>query len=231
MKNPGGFTDLLLNKYIALIAFALVTAWCLDAHAVDPIEVRLQAKRILDDPSFQKKLLNNPTPQPDTHACGGKKLVIGKKSSTSAKISFFELLAWLWVGLALVLVAIWIVAFIRRKKLHDTPGVEPEEGQGDEKPLELSQAQYLASLERFVEAIHQIFLLTVSGLAEKKGRTVSSWMTSRELSLLLPSGKQEREVFHRLVRTVETGLFAGKPLGRSDYERCLDDYMQLLGDS
>lgn len=220
-----------LSKYIILLVWFLLIAWCADAHAVDSAMVRQRANEILSDPAFQKKLFLSPTQQSDVHAWGNKKLAIKKQPGVTGGLSFFTLLAWLGVGLALVLVATWIAASIHRKKLMDrtTNESESEQELSDEQ-RGLAQTKQLAALGKFLEAIHGIFLITVSRLADKRGRTISSWMTSRELTNILPTGKGERETFSRLVRTVETGLFGGRQLGRSDYEQCMHDYEILVGD-
>ncbi len=225
----------MFDKYISWTIFVLLSVWCSAAHAFDPEIVRQQAKEILKDPSYQKKLLLSPEhelkPQEHTDGCGGGKLVKKKKPGTRG-ISFFMLLGWLGAGLAFLLVATWLAAYIHRNNLvkrmeHETENKEELSAE----IMELAQAQHLASLERFVEAIHRVFQITVLRMAEKRDRTIYTWMTSRELEMVLPVGKEERKVFSDLVNTVETGLFAGKELDKSDYDRCLRHYQKLVGES
>lgn len=218
---------------LAWFALVLIAAVLLQApaRAEDRMPNEL-AQEILSDPAFQKELMKRPRhPERSNSGCDDDNIRVSRSGSAApgAGGSIATLLAWLAAGVAVALSIIWIITnYQRRERVAGGPSddkVEAPDGAAAKDPSILAIEQ-LAGRGLFAEAVHEILLLAVKRLAARHHRELSGWLTSRELTRLLPSTADERGRFGRLVEAVERSLFGGQAIDRTTYERCLDD----LGD-
>lgn len=192
------------------------------------------AREILADPAYQRELPTRPEPTPPRPESGcdqGERIHLsGRPAAAAGAGSVASLLAWLAVGVAVVLVALWVGAAVVRKR-REAGAAAPDpidvEGADSGPDPSLAAIERLATQGRYTQAIHELLLLTVRRLADRHSRTVSGWLTSRELIRLLPASDDERQRFGRLVTWVERALFGGQPVDRTTYDNCLADFMAL----
>ncbi|MBN2494195.1 MAG: hypothetical protein JXR96_06370, partial [Deltaproteobacteria bacterium] len=151
-------------------------------------------------------------------------------SSGGAGVPLGHMFFYLLIGLALALVAFWIVGALRNRPDR----AEPKSGQGDGDDQDadpvrrlLADVMALASRGLYAEAVHELLLLAVQHLSSERGSAASDALTSRELIRLLPRTLEQRRRFEALVLAVERWLFAGQTLDRPAFERCLDAFKGL----
>jgi hypothetical protein len=216
---------------LAWFALLLVFAVLLQApaRAEDRMPNEL-AHEILSDPAYQKDLMKRPQrPEHSNSGCDDGKIRVRRSGSAApgAGGSIATLLAWLAAGVAVALSIIWIITNYQRREpgalSPSDSGAEPQNGTAAKDPSILA-IENLAARGLFAEAVHEMLLLAVVRLAARHHRELSGWLTSRELTRLLPSTDDERGRFARLVEAVERSLFGGQAIDRTTYERCFDDF-------
>jgi Domain of unknown function (DUF4129) len=202
------------------------------AAGAEPPPAGELAREILADPAYQRELPAQPEPRQPESGCdrSARIHVGGGGSSAGAAGSVVSLLAWLAVGVAVALVALWVGAAVvrrRRETEADARAVLDVDGADPGLDPSLAAVQRLAAQGQYPQAIHELLLLTVQRLADRHSRTVSGWLTSRELIRLLPATDEERQRFSRLVTWVERALFGGQAVDRNTFDDCLADFMAL----
>ena len=148
--------------------------------------------------------------------------------------SIATLILYLFMGVLLVLVAIWLVNILRqrspgkdavggpvasqRKILQAEGQVLPARSKGE--PGDgLTLTDELASSGKLEEAVHQLLLLTIQQLSQKFSPRKDS-LTSRELVNIFPLDEKRKQVLRDLVMTVEGSLFGSNSVDRTTYDAC-----------
>ncbi len=182
------------------------------------------AREILSDPSFQKEIVPE-----RTQRTSGRVRSAPAPAPAGGSGSLAILLAWLGVGVAICLALVWLAAGLQRRKTDRPATAEDREEEAVEAGVDpsLVAVERLAAGGRFTEAIHELLLLAVRRLSERHGRTISGWLTSRELTRLLPANEQERTRFTHLVNAVERSLFGGQAVDRPGFELCMEKFRGL----
>ncbi len=205
------------------------------AAGADTPAARDLARQILEDPAYQRELPSQPEPTPQRPESGCDQderihLSGPRAAAAGGAGSVISLLAWLAVGVAAALVALWVgAAVVRRRREAEAVAQDLIDVDGPAAGLDpsLAAVERLAAQGRYTLAIHELLLLTVQRLADRHHRTVSGWLTSRELIRLLPNTEDERQRFSHLVTWVERALFGGQAVDRATYDDCLATFRAL----
>ena len=136
-----------------------------------------------------------------------------------------KLLVYLISGVAIALVAVWLVDAIRRRirSRDGARGEDPDGGAAREWVRSgLSEAERLAAEGRYSEAAHALLLAVIQYLARRPGARIDAASTSREILRNLPRAlaSDQRDALAELVGQVEVSWFGGRSLGAADYARC-----------
>lgn len=178
------------------------------------------AKKILDHPSYQKKLVTSDGPY---------KSIGSETTIRSTGLGFGRVLLYLLMTLAVALAVIWIVNHVHNRwtPSKKTTAEDPGETQARSKDPSLDEIEALARAKRFEEAVHKLLFLAVKRLASIQNKTLAQEMTSRELMRILPRNREEKGRFRLLVNAVELSLFGGRETDASQYRACLENYRGL----
>jgi len=207
-------------------AVILLMAWAPDAACLsvgasysqdnDPNDITEKARKIISDPSYQKRLA------PESESKG---IMI---KSGSMKTSGYLIWGIVFIAIALIvaLIVIWVVAIYRQreqKPIRPSPSKEPR-NQEDGMRASLSEVESLASQGKYDDAIHHLLLLAVNRLTALRNDPVPHQLTSRELTNILPRTDDEKDLFKRMVSVVELSLFGNREMDEDDYHSCLNIY-------
>jgi hypothetical protein len=152
--------------------------------------------------------------------------------AASAAAALAQLVLWVLLGVALVLLVIWAASALagRTKPEKGPDAALPGGGSADrETPWLPGDAARLAGEGRYGEAIHVLLLVAIRQLGQRSPRGLEPSRTSRELIRLVPLAPDGRRSFEALVRTVELTLFGGVAAGAEDYSQSLDHFRTVTG--
>jgi hypothetical protein len=190
------------------------TAASLAAAAQAPAAAGDLARRVLEDPAYQRQL---PTPSPETPALPHLQLPwLGR---------LFEILAYAAVAVVAALLAVWIVRLLLARRSREVGAVEAEEAAAD-LDVRLEQPDQLAAAGRYAEAIHQLLLETLAALS--RAASLPASFTSREVLLQARLPARAREALSGLVLAVELSRFGGEPASEADYRACQARFQEFL---
>lgn len=198
----------------------------LPAAPLAPDEIRQRARSVVER-DFQRRLPSPEEAAPPERRPSGANL---------AGVAMPALILLSVLGLvALVLGILGLIRLLLSRRRPDpvAPAAPPmearsPEARSPETAFSLAEAERLAGLGRWSEAVHALLLVAIRQLGERFSIPLSSSRTSREICRTLPLRGEAREAFAGLVRTVEVSLFGGAPLGPDDYRASLERF-RLLG--
>lgn len=145
----------------------------------------------------------------------------------------------LWTVIAVILLLLVRMTYVRvkdgewrlphRRRRSAQPvdaGPEPDEWVPDEVPARqwLREADRLASLGQFGEAIHHLLLKGVEDIGRRRPQLLRPALTSRDIAAADAIPPAPRKLFAELARAVEASLFGGSPVGADDWQRCRQAY-------
>jgi len=145
-------------------------------------------------------------------------------------------IGWIALAVALPIVALTIIGLGRHYwRRFRAIGREPIENESEGRDMRwrptpelarhlLAESDSLASQGRFADAVHLLLLRSIDDIDERRPRTVRPALTSREISLLNALPELPRAAFSSIVRLVERARFAGRSVGREDFEFCRREY-------
>lgn len=144
--------------------------------------------------------------------------------------SVSRFLLWVFVTVALVLVAVWLA---QRVPGHgtDESAAGPGEG-GDLLPnhIDLSDVERLAGLGRYGEALHTLLLYVISRLRAGMEASLADSLTSREILSRVGLSDDSRAAMRDLVFAVERSHFGDGEVQGEDYERCIGASRMVLAE-
>ncbi len=187
----------------------------LAAAAQAPAAAGELARRVLEDPTYQRQLPAEAPP--DAPEFPHLELPwLGR---------LFELLAYAAVAVLAALLCIWIVRLLLARRAREVTE-EAAAGEAAELDVRLDGPDRLAAAGRHAEAIHQLLLETLAALS-RASRLPPSF-TSREVleRAVLPG--RAREALSALVLAVERSRFGGEPAGEADYRACQARFEEFL---
>jgi hypothetical protein len=184
------------------------------AAAQAPAAAGDRARRILEDPSYQRDLPAAPPPDAalptaHVHAPGSPLL---------------ELLAYAGLAVVVVLALAWLVR--RFATRGDADVALPGDAPPPPLRVEIAGPEALAAAGRYAEAIHELLLETLAALS-RAGQLAPSF-TSREILERVRLPEQARDALSGLVLAVEVSRFGGVSAGEADYRLCLDRFHGFL---
>lgn len=139
-----------------------------------------------------------------------------------------------WVALA-ILVLFLLYAIVRRMTGAEWPWrrrgqeEEAESWRPAEAPARrlLGDADALAATGQYSEAAHLLLFRSIEDIDKKKPDLLRPALTSRDISGLTEIPGKPRGAFARIAMLVERSLFAGRPLGESDWRDCRAAYEEF----
>jgi hypothetical protein len=227
-----------------LLAVVVGVSTAIAPVAADPVDRARDA--VLDD-SFQPDFPHDDTPGTEGHVRGhrggrnggpsrlvpvddddGSRHRAGDDGGDMAPIALVQYLVW-----ALVIVGAAVVAFSFAQALGGYGGdaALPEDRERDaDAPDEgvivrpLGDADELARLGRYAEAIHTLLLRTLQELARSAALQVAPAETSREILARVPLLGDARVALAGLVTAVEITHFGDDEPSGDDYARCRQQF-------
>ncbi|HHL43546.1 MAG TPA: DUF4129 domain-containing protein [Hellea balneolensis] len=115
-------------------------------------------------------------------------------------------------------------AFKRDKIEDEDEQIETYQPDAETARIVLEDADKLAALGRYDEAVHTLLFRSIQDIADKRPGVISRSLTSREISGLRILTPKAREGFSYIGTLVERSFFGDTRLGASDYERSKDAY-------
>lgn len=174
-----------------------------------------QARRVLEDPAYQRTLPAERLPReldlPDLPWLGPLLKVL------------------LYAGLAVVvgLLLLWLVqVLLSRRGTRDVADGGEEGAAAPALDVRLEGPDRLADAGRFAEAIHALLLETLAALSRASALPPS--FTSREILARARLPARAREALSGLVLAVEVSRFGGAEATAGDYRACLDRFEAFL---
>jgi hypothetical protein len=192
-------------------------------------EVREAARAVLSQPAYQSELPGDPefgaaptSAAPRPHRWDGPRLADGSPIA--------GVLMWSLIGIFVVLAG--AVAWRELKVGRAGEPAGPDGGDGDAPapvigPAPLADAEALAALGQFAEAVHVLLLRTLQALSRRAD--VPEALTSREVLGTVSLAPPARAALGQLVDAVEVTRFGGAAAGRADYDRCVAAYRAFVG--
>lgn len=145
-----------------------------------------------------------------------------------------RLLLWTAVAVGAVVVALYLRDILpggglaRRKRWSADPADPRQTGAGAEAQAQ-TDADELARLGRFVEAMH---VLLLQALADMRGRldvAIADSLTSREILRRAPVSPVAKSALQDIVGAVERAYFGDHPAGEGDYLACRANFAAFVG--
>lgn len=219
-----------------------------------PLPATEGARRVLDDPTYQKELplyeaefgwssgdgggfsdAEGPVRIPDMRRetrPGEPPQAMDLSGGGDSGLA--QVILWVILGAGVVGLVFFLVHELmnRRARLRETSEEGPEVP--EERELEplvpLDEVEALAAQGRYAEAIHLLLVRVLGWVARHADEPPTEAMTSREiLSDFSTRGVRPgvQGALRDLVDTVEISLFGRQPVDRQIYERCTDQYRKL----
>jgi hypothetical protein len=154
-------------------------------------------------------------------------------------IALSKFLEWAWPVIKWTLIAsaaaialaiaIHLVRIYWPRLRSRSPGPAPQVPQ-PWRPSEAQARQLLEESDSFAarglygEAVHLILLRSIEDLRAQRPRLMRPTLTSREIARLDVLPEQARTVFTGIARVVERARFAGRDVGRAEFDNCRDAY-------
>ena len=138
-----------------------------------------------------------------------------------------------WVGLgAAVLLVVWLilreilgVRFAARRKTKTARPAPADWGPDARRARALLEnADRLAALGRFDQAVRLILHRGVEDIEDRRPRLVKPALTARDIAALESVPPAARAAFTRIAAIVEFSAFAGQPIGQAAFDQCRDAY-------
>ena len=138
---------------------------------------------------------------------------------------------WAMVAAAVLLILYLIareLGFVRwrpqRKKEFAAFNYQP--GAATARAL-LADADALAAEGRFAEAVHVLLQRSIDDMRTRRPRAIAASLTSRDIENLPALPEPVRPAFGAMSRLVELSLFAGQPVGQTDFVRARTAYEEF----
>lgn len=145
-----------------------------------------------------------------------------------------EVLGWTAIAIVAIVALVWLYRLLadrRASAVIDETETETVPALKRVAPSDLlAQADRLAAEGRYGEAVHVLLVGTFGGFAEAGARFVAPPLTSREVLADAPLRDTVKAALGELVTVVERAHFAGREIGRRDFERCRDSYRSIAGE-
>lgn len=153
----------------------------------------------------------------------------GDNSVAAPVANLMQLVVYVIIAVALVMVLIWLFRDLRRGDPPALEGEAPPEATVDQDVLErpIGDADELARAGRYAEAIHTLLLRTLIELVRATRTRVPAALTSREILARVPLVPPARAALDALVAAVEVTHFGDEVPGAADYERCRGEFQRF----
>lgn len=145
--------------------------------------------------------------------------------------SFRPLFEWIvpafpvirWVLIALLVVGVLVVLYLmlrpyiedRRPRVVEGEDWKPDEATSREL---LAEADSLADQGRFGEAARLLLYRSIEDIEKRRPNLLRPSNTAREIGRFDALSERARDTFGIIVRAVEAGFFAGRPVGRGEWD-------------
>ncbi len=225
----------ILSSTVVLILASLL--WLCPASArvePDSAEIGEMARHIVGRDEYQKELTRRENESQDDWDWSPPKSVGCDWSGSpfpDDTVGFTRVFFLLVGCVALGIGVLWALTRLREylaSRSRDRKGDEDEETKAPWHEASSERVEALASRAQWGEAAHELLLLTVRRLTEKKGKQPAASLTARELRGVLAEPGRPRELFGFLVHAVELSVFGGREMDEAEFVRCREVHDELL---
>jgi hypothetical protein len=143
----------------------------------------------------------------------------------------FEAVFWCGVAIVAGLVLYFLGREVLRYRRREKPAMQRA---GDNLPdwrppvararALLADADRLAAQGKFAEAVHHLLFRSIEDIDERRPRTLSPALTSRDIARIEALPAPARMAFGRITASVERSYFGGHALDAQDYAECRHSY-------
>jgi hypothetical protein len=147
---------------------------------------------------------------------------------------FVRVLLWIAVAVGAVVIALYLRdilpggGFARRKKWDADDSDPGQAGAGAEAEARIN-ADELARLGRFVEAMHVLLLQALADMHRRLDETIVDSLTSREILRRAKVSPVAKSALQEIIGAVERAYFGDHPAGESDYLSCRTNFVAFVG--
>ncbi len=145
-----------------------------------------------------------------------------------------HVLLWIAVAVGAVVIALYLRDILpggglARRKAWNAAEADPlREASGAQAQAQLD-ADELARLGRFVEAMHVLLLQALADMRSRLDVAIADSLTSREILRRASVSPTARSALQEIVGAVERAYFGDHPAGEPDYRACRDNFSAFVG--
>jgi hypothetical protein len=148
--------------------------------------------------------------------------------------SLARALLWVAVAVGAVVIALYLKDILpggrmARRRRWDADGSDPQAaGPGGETQAQID-ADELARLGRFVEAMHVLLLQALADMRRRLNVAIADSLTSREILRRASVSPTAKSALQEIVGAVERAYFGDHPADESDYSACRANFSAFVG--
>jgi hypothetical protein len=147
-------------------------------------------------------------------------------------ISFARILLWVAVAIGVIVIALYLRDILpgglARRRRWETDGAGSDEAGGGAEAQAQIDADELARVGRFVEAMHVLLLQALADMRRRLDVAIADSLTSREILRRAQVSPIAKSALQEIVGAVERAYFGDHPAGEADYLSCRTNFATFL---
>jgi hypothetical protein len=148
-------------------------------------------------------------------------------------VGLAHILLWVAVAIGVVVIALYLrdvlPGGLARRRRWDADGGELGEAGGGTEMQAQIDADELARLGRFVEAMHVLLLQALADMRRRLDVAIADSLTSREILRRAQVSPVAKSALHEIVGAVERAYFGDHPADETDYLSCRTNFATFVG--
>jgi hypothetical protein len=154
-------------------------------------------------------------------------------SSFRLDADFAQILLWAAVAIGVVVIALYLRDIlpggVARRKRWDPDGADALQAGGGAEAQAQIDADELARLGRFVDAMHVLLLQALADMRRRLDVAIADSLTSREILRRAKVSPIAKSALQEIVGAVERAYFGDHPAGMEDYLSCRTNFAAFVG--
>ena len=146
---------------------------------------------------------------------------------------FAHILLWIAVAIGVVVIALYLRDIlpggVARRKRWDVAGADALQAGGGAEAQAQVDADELARLGRFVDAMHVLLLQALADMRRRLDVAIADSLTSREILRRAKVSPVAKSALQEIVGAVERAYFGDHPAGMDDYLSCRTNFAAFVG--
>ena len=146
---------------------------------------------------------------------------------------FAHILLWIAVAIGVVVILLYLRDIlpggIARRKRWDAEGADALQAGGAAEVQAQSDADELARLGRFVDAMHVLLLQALADMRRRLDVAIADSLTSREILRRAKVSPVAKSALQEIVGAVERAYFGDHPADETDYLSCRTNFAIFVG--